>query len=172
MFSIANANQWEEVFDMIKHELTHIECTASGKSYRTMESSNLTVDTNQTDYFSFNDEFLFLRPDSAGHGLVVVMYKLPGEEKLQIAKGYELSVFNDNFISIDFIASKEFLKRATDNDQISKKFNVAWSINRNTGGYKTSVDNLKYMRKLSADLFNKTKSTGSCKKYDPNIKKF
>ena len=53
LLTITQANIADELYDLVKDDLTHIVCNASGEQSRVLGSANDKVKREMTDYFSF-----------------------------------------------------------------------------------------------------------------------
>lgn len=132
---ILEGETWDDFIDRLGDSLTQIECQHSGKYYSWMSQADETRDVEYTDYYFFNDDYLFTRMELAGFVTANLKYK-------EDSSGGSLSnfdlTFNDNFIIGDRSATKEGLDAISDEERAYKIFDTQFQINRNTGAYKYS----------------------------------
>lgn len=132
---VLEGESWDDFIERLGDSLTHIECQSSGTYYSWMSQADETRDVEYTDYYFFNDDYLFSRIELAGFETANLKYK--DLTASNIYSDFDLT-FNENFISGSRSATQEGLDAISDTERTYKTFESDFYINRNTGAYKYS----------------------------------
>ena len=178
LLTIAQSNIADEFYDLVKGDLTHIVCSASGEQSRALGSAN---DKNQreiTDYFSFmtvgDSGYLWMKLQDAGYVNNLVFFPSSEEGKKYefVNEAYEVISFDDETIAFQFEANKDQRRNMYEDGQEYRKLTFEWSINRISGKYQVRGVKHVYLAEVTETLRSTENLKGSCEAYDPNVKKF
>ena len=178
---ITQANIADELYDLVKDDLTHIVCNASGEQSRVLGSANDKVKREMTDYFSFTTVgdfgYLWMKLQDAGYVNTLVFFPSFEEGKKQGTQGtvnesYEVISFNDETIAFRFEANADQRRNLYEDGQEFRKLYLEWSIDRISGKYQVKGVKHVYISEVTNTLISRENIKGSCEAYDPNVKKF
>ena len=132
---VLEGESWDDFINRLGDSLTQIECQSSGEYYSWMSEADETRNVEYTDYYFFNDDYLFSRIELAGFETANLKYKELTASN--IYSDFDLT-FNEDFISGVRSATQEGLDAVSDAETTYKKFDSEFYINRSTGAYKYS----------------------------------
>lgn len=154
---VLDGESWDDFIERLGDSLTQIECQSSGIYHSWMSEADEKRNVEYTDYYFFNDDYLFSRIELAGFVTANLKYK--DLTASNIYSDFDLT-FNENFISGDRSATQEGLDAISDAESTYKTFNENFYINRNTGGYKYS--SLRIFDSKLGEVNMKITSKGNC----------
>ena len=150
---------WEEFIEEENLQLTHIVCEHSGEQVQTINFETKKRNVSYTDYFLFNDDYLFASLEKANYVTGPAM--LNGEADQQKNTKSTVTLTNE-VVRYSAEANEQRLKNYSSDRTIYKSFDETWTINRLNGTIKTTEDYSAYAPTVDANVYNKTSTSGTC----------
>ena len=178
LLTIAQANIANEIYDLMKDDLTHIVCSASGEEAKLLGDASEIEQVKKTDYFSFksfnNTGYFFGKFEDSGYvnNLVFAPSTQEGKKYNYGNDSYEVIAFDDTSIVFRFEANKDQLRSMYQDNKEHRKLEYEWSINRISGRYDVRVERHVYIAEITETLRRTSVLKGLCEVYDPNVQKF
>ena len=156
---LASSDIWAEFIETENLQLTHIVCEHSGEEVQTMVSAEIKDDVSYTDYFLFNDDYLFVRLESLGYSTEAYV---TGGETYQPPTASVTVTINDETVQRTHTTNQEGLDMLSNDDRTYKNVSSSRTINRLTGTIKTSADRMYFAPSMDANGTFKSRTTGLC----------
>ena len=156
---LASSDYWAEFIETENLQLTHIVCEHSGQQVRTMETYEGKENVSYTDYFLFNDDWLFVRLEQVNYDTQAFV---TDGEVFQPPTGKTTVTINNETLQHTHTANQEGLDMLSNENNTYKKYSSSKTINRLTGAIKTSENMMYYAPSMEAHGFNNTQTAGVC----------
>ena len=156
---LASSETWEEYIEEYNLQLTHIVCEHSGEQVKTMVTAEVKENLSHTDYFYFNNDYLFASLERDNYETLAFMVE---GVLYQPVTGKTKVTVNDEVVSFSFETNGEGLERISTDDEKYTDFDNSWTINRLNGTIKSTASFSFYSPSLDANGYSKSSTSGTC----------
>lgn len=150
---------WDDYIKKLGGSLQHIVCESSGESHR-WTSDNKTIDSiKSTDYFLFNDNYLFTRLKLSNFNTVALKFRgfINDNDRTKINVK-----ITDDFIEHSNILTPTGLASFSDSKGRYEQFEIRWSIDRKLDLYKWELNSRYYDNQKNTLFYRSDKTSGTC----------
>ena len=136
---------WDDFIKRNSDSLTEIVCKSSGVSRRWASLAEAEDPIAYTDYFVFNDDYLFMRAEIMGFDTIALkMHDITADNEMS-----KTTVkLTDNIIQVQQTAKANGLALLSDTKLRYELYETTYFINRETGSYKHQYNDSAYNNDL------------------------
>lgn len=158
---LKEGESWDDFIEKMGDALTEIVCESSGINRRWASQAEVEDPLEYTDYFIFNDNYLFTRTELMDYETIAVKI-------IDITPNNEMSKttvkLTNNIISLKRITKAKGLELISVPDKRYERYENGFTINRKTGAYKSEFNSTYYETNMKTYFHTNAKTSGTCTK--------